>query len=112
MNVNLRKKINLFWNSIKSFFFLLINFIVFKALHQALFLCLGSFHLQMGQFLHIGLNRLCHNYPFYCNFTVKEVVFFSQWKFQSNSNALLNILSFPISKGNGPGPAKKTHVET
>lgn len=107
INVNLRKKFNLFLNSRKSFFFLLINFIVFKALHQALFLCLGSFLLQMGQFLHIGLNRLCHNYPFYCNFTVKKVVFFSQWKFQRNSNALLNILSFSISKGNGPWSCKE-----
>lgn len=104
--MNLRK-INLFLNSKESIFFLLINFIVFKALYPALFLCLGNSHLQMGQFLHIGLNRLCHNYPFYCNFTVKEVVFFSKWKFQSNSNALVNISSFPISKGSGPWSTKQ-----
>lgn len=98
-------------NSIKSiFFFLLINFIVFKALYQALFLCLGSSHLQMGQFLHIGLNRLCHNYPFYCDFTVREIVFFFKCKFQRNSNALVNILSFPVSKGNGPW--SRTRVKT
>lgn len=98
-------------NSIKSIFFLLINFIVFKALHQALFLCLGSSHLQTGQFLHLGLNRLCHNYPFYCNFTITEVVFFSKWKFQSNSNVLLHILLFPISKSNGSCSSKK-HKKT
>lgn len=102
------EKINLFLNSIKSIFFLLINFIVFKALHQALFLCLGSSHLQTGQFLHIGLNRLCHNYPFYCNFAITQVVFFSKWKFQSNSNVLLHILLFPISKSNGSCSSRKT----
>lgn len=66
----------------------------------------------MGQFLHVGLNRLCHNYPFYCNFTVKEVVFFSKWKFSVTQMPWQTYCYFHFSKAMAPGSANKTQVET